>query len=94
MKGMIISCGGCGKLKSFDLDASPEVIEYQVHSTIEHEGWRYVKAWGDYICRDCRKHTQYEALLGKPKAESKVNSYKELMGDVLKQMMSFKELEG
>lgn len=81
MKGMFIQCGSCSFVRHIDLEGRAEAIEPRLNEVIE-DGWRYVKSWDDYICPDCRKNgTEYESLLGKPKAESKAKSYKQLLFD-------------
>lgn len=95
-KGMIVQCGSCGKGKYFDFDKSEDEIEKQIDDAVEKEGWRSVKRWNGYICGDCRKKggdPLYNTFFGKPKTESKLNSYVNLRYDAEMQLAQFKTLE-
>lgn len=94
--GMIIQCGSCGKLKSFDFDKSYDDIEKDIDCAISNEGWRFTKKWNGWICDNCRKHggdLLYETFFGKPKSESKLNSYVELRYEADEQIQVLKELD-
>lgn len=97
-KGMIIKCGGCGRLKDIDFtDKTEDEIEKQIDDIISNEGWRYTKQWHGYICASCRNSgidPLYSAFFGKPKEEGKLVSYVELRTEASEQLAQFKTLEG
>ena len=97
LRGMIVSCGGCGRLQHVDLSKSAKDIEQQIDHMINAEGWRYTKKWNGWLCRSCQNgggDALYETFFGKPKAESKMNSYKHLVAEAAMQIEEFNLLEG
>ena len=94
-KGIIIKCGNCGFLRHIDLERTPEEIESDVNDMIQ-DGWRYTKKWKGYVCPKCRKEgvdPLYQAFYGKVRTETKVESYKQLLIDVARQLEALKDIE-
>lgn len=96
-KGMMRQCVGCGYTKHISLEGTPEEIEQRCHEVIAVEGWRYAPEHDGYVCGNCAKNGSpdklYELYVGKIKKANKVNSYKELMLDMCRELKAFMALE-
>ena len=97
MKGMMIQCTDCGRLRSFNFDGPAETIESQMDDFISKEGWRFAENRDGFICKGCQQGQTdafYELYAGKAKCLPKAESYFRLLQEVVQMINEYQILGG